>query len=64
MKKLPDSRYTVTREGCGYPGPRYVSRFCGDWIGSADTRAGAVALARTHRAAFLRPWRGAFAAAN
>ena len=64
MKKLPDSRYAVTREFCGYPGPRYVARFCGDFLASADTHAGAVAIARAHRVAFLRPLRARFARAK
>lgn len=34
---MPDNRYTITLEHCGYPEPRHVVRFCGDWIGQAPT---------------------------
>jgi hypothetical protein len=38
-----DARYTITREFCGYKKPRYVVRFCGDWIASFGSRRNAVA---------------------
>ena len=63
MKKLPDPRYTV-RAACSYPGRRYVTHFCGDFLASAETHAGAVAIARAHRVAFLRPLRARFARAK
>jgi hypothetical protein len=63
MKRLPDPRYIVTRSD-SYPGPRYVARFCGDVLASAETHAGAVAIARAHRVAFLRPLRARFARAK
>jgi len=49
-----DGRYTVTRELCGEATPRYVARFCGDWIGKADDAPGAWAQAEVHRAEMLR----------
>jgi hypothetical protein len=30
-----DKRYTVTMEHCGHPKPRYVARFCGEFLGSS-----------------------------
>jgi hypothetical protein len=33
-----DNRYSIRREFCGYATPRWVARFCGDWIGQAETR--------------------------
>jgi hypothetical protein len=60
-KRLPDCRYTVAPEFTGNfrrPGePCHVARFCGGWIGRADTRGEAVALARRERAAMLRSLR-------
>jgi len=32
MTKLPDNRYTVDREFCGYETARFVPRFCGEWL--------------------------------
>jgi hypothetical protein len=40
-----DERYSVRLEYCGYATPRWVARFCGDWIGQAETEEGAHALA-------------------
>lgn len=34
-----DPRYTIDREWCGYPQPRYVLRFCGDWIAQSISRS-------------------------
>lgn len=34
--KLPDRRYAITREFCGYERARYVPRFCGEWIRSVE----------------------------
>ncbi len=60
-KRLPDSRYTVAAEFTGNPRrhgqPCHVARFCGEWIGRADTRGEAVTMARRERAAFLRSLR-------
>ena len=45
MKRYPiesDSRYAVTREHCGHATPRFVLRFCGDWIDSFSTYPAAV----------------------
>lgn len=44
----PDLRYSVTREWCGQPEPRFVARFCGDWIGHDISYPGAVLLAVGH----------------
>ena len=32
MTRLPDNRYSADAEFCGYPKPRYVPRFCGEWL--------------------------------
>ncbi len=53
---IDDNRYTVAREYIGAPeevaglrtGERWVARFCGDWVGSAESRPAARALADTH----------------
>ena len=45
-----DPRYTVAREWCGYFTPRYVARFCGDWLGQSETRAGALAIVKDAKA--------------
>ena len=44
-----DSRYTVTREHCGHAQPRYVARFCDEWIGQSVSYPTAVLLATGHR---------------
>ena len=52
MKTHPiksDQRYTVTREWCGDAKPRYITRFCGEWIAKATTYPAAVMLATGHR---------------
>jgi len=36
-----DKRYTITTELCGHRYPHDVARFCGDFISSHDTLAGA-----------------------
>lgn len=46
-----DRRYRVAREFCGAPRARHVARFCGDWIGQAGSRRGALALVEAHQAA-------------
>ncbi len=30
--KLPDNRYSANAEYCGHERPRYVPRFCGEWL--------------------------------
>lgn len=45
MKTHPvssDKRYTVTKEFCGYPEPRFVVRFCGEWVAQSLFYSGAV----------------------
>jgi hypothetical protein len=35
MKMHPvrsDNRYTITKEFCGHAEPRFVLRFCGEWV--------------------------------
>lgn len=44
-----DKRYTVTRECCGQKEPRYVARFCGEWVGQSKSYPHAVMLATSHR---------------
>lgn len=41
-----DRRYTIRQEYCGHVTPQWVARFCGDWIGSHETREGAEDLAK------------------
>jgi len=53
MKRHPiksDQRYTVTLEWCGDAKPRYIARFCGEWIAKAASYPAAVLLATGHRA--------------
>jgi len=38
---MTDKRYTIAREYCGYDTPRWVARFCGDWLGQSKSRQGA-----------------------
>lgn len=42
---MRDPRYTIAREYCGYDTPRWVARFCGDWLGQSKSRQGAQAIA-------------------
>ena len=49
LPKLDDSRYTIAREYCGADGLRYVLRFCGEFVGTADTLLGAKCLAVNHK---------------
>ena len=42
MITLADARYTIAREYCGYSSPRWVARFCGEWIGQDKFKSGAV----------------------
>lgn len=45
-----DSRYTVRKEYCGHAEPRFVARFCGEWIGQSKFYTSAVALCVGHKA--------------
>lgn len=40
-----DKRYTITLEYCGYEKPRYVLRFCDEWVESFQFKSGAVVRA-------------------
>lgn len=53
-----DPRYTLTREYCGYSEPRYVVRFCDDWVGQDKTKAGATMLYIAHSDARQRKLKG------
>lgn len=44
MRRPKDRRYSIEREFCGYVGPRFVARFCDEWIGQSETKEGAEAL--------------------
>ncbi len=46
-----DSRYSVQREYCGYEKPRFVARFCGEFIASHLSYTAAVLAAVGHRCA-------------
>lgn len=48
---MPDKRYSIALEYCGYAKRRWVVRFCGEWIGTGKNRADAEAIARQHTAA-------------
>tara|TARA_R110000868_G_scaffold252229_1_gene508886 strand:- start:128 stop:331 length:204 start_codon:yes stop_codon:yes gene_type:complete len=45
-----DSRYSVRKEFCGHEKPRYVLRFCGDFIDSFTSLPSATLRAACHRA--------------
>jgi hypothetical protein len=45
-----DRRYTVAREWCGHDRPRYVARYCGEWIGQSIARGAAFMLCTGHNA--------------
>ena len=52
MKSHPlksDQRYTIAREFCGHSKPRFVLRWCDEWIGSFATRGAAVVRAVGHK---------------
>lgn len=53
-----DARYTLSREYCGYKTPRYVVRFCDDWIGQDETKSGAAMIYVAHVDARDRALRG------
>ena len=43
-----DRRYTINLEYCGHARRRHVARFCGDWLGQAESRTAALAIATAH----------------
>ena len=43
-----DARYGIAREFCGARKPRWVVRFCGDFVISADTKREATTHAHTY----------------
>lgn len=45
----PDFRYTINREFIGFAKKMHVARFCGDYVGYADTVQGAAEKAREHQ---------------
>lgn len=53
-----DARYTLSREYCGYAKPRYVIRFCGDWVGQDKTKSGAAMIYIAHADGRDRALRG------
>jgi hypothetical protein len=46
-----DQRYTIQREYCGYDRPRFVLRFCGDYLASFTSYPAAVIRAVGDKAA-------------
>ncbi len=54
VNQTTDRRYTINCEYCGYAEPRYVARFCDEWIGQDKTRADASALISRHKTARAR----------
>lgn len=57
MKKLPDERYSISREWCGYVTSHYVARFCDEFIFHYKTHEEAVKACRDHRAQFIKQLR-------
>lgn len=49
-----DKRYSIRREFCGHETPRFVARYCGDWLGDSLSLSGAVLIATNHRTETLR----------
>ena len=43
-----DSRYTIELEHVGFKAPRYVGRFCGDYLGQNIVKAHAVEICKEH----------------
>lgn len=39
-----DPRYTIALEYCGYPQPRWVAHWLGDWLGQDKDKSGAIML--------------------
>lgn len=52
MSALPDARYTARLEFCGDAEPAFVVRFCGEWVGRADSPAECESVAAKHRREF------------
>lgn len=59
--RLPDARYSTDREFCGQTKPRFIPRFCGEWIRldgkqvpACVTLDGARAYCHLHREQMLR----------
>jgi hypothetical protein len=48
-----DSRYTIQKEFCGHKEAKHIVRFCGDWVGKADSRVEAIKIASAHREKML-----------
>lgn len=44
-----DRRYEIRTEFCGHPINKHVVRFCGEWVGAADTRPSADAIMLQHQ---------------
>jgi hypothetical protein len=45
---MTDKRYNIAREYCGHDTPRWVARFCGEWVGQHKTQQGARDIAIEH----------------
>ena len=43
-----DRRYTINLEYCGHARRRHVARCCGAWLGQAESRTAALAIATAH----------------
>jgi hypothetical protein len=43
--RRPDARYSIAQEYCGHAEPRFVARFCGEWIGQSKFYASALSMA-------------------
>lgn len=53
---MTDKRYNIAREYCGYDTPRWVVRFCGDWIGQSASQQTARDLAQAHAQEHVKAW--------
>lgn len=55
---MRDRRYRVAVEFCGRIKPRFVVRFCDEWVGQSDTRGGAELIRQAHVAERARQLEG------
>lgn len=44
-----DHRYSIKREMCGRAEPRFVVRFCGEWVGQAHSLQDAMQIELDHK---------------
>jgi hypothetical protein len=54
---MVDNRYTCNLEYCGQAEPRWVVRFCGEWVGRADSKEDGILLAAEHSSRRMAAYR-------